>query len=266
MEERKNTIYLLKWLIPWLIFDIIALLLVAIIYTPLTINNSEVICCISYIFVFCLFLGLSIFVGIKKQRRILQPDSAQSSIYSFRNQMAPRLLMRIYDPILSTLIPIWKPSQAYQNALVYSYYGQYDTAREELLKIEWDKFPPFVQSYKKYIEALHVYLEKKDFNLGLDLAKEALRLHRYTSIIPGQKLLYSNYTTLIEIGQLLNGNLDGKIVISLEKKIKRYPVLFKVLIAWALEKAYNQMGKTEQADQMRAYLNQTAPHCIAFAR
>jgi tetratricopeptide (TPR) repeat protein len=173
-------------------------------------------------------------------------------------------MARIYNQLFSMVLPLWKPSQAYRNALIYSYYGNFETAREELQKVEWGKYPPFVQSEKKYIEALAAFLEKKDFKQGLDLAKEALKLHEFASYIPGRRYLYLRFTTLIGIGQLLNGDQDTTILTSLEKEFRRYPVFSKVLIAWGLEKAYNQMGDIHQAEQMRAFINDTAPHCVAF--
>jgi len=231
-----------------------------------SINIHEIKCCIAYVIFLFLFGGLFILISMKRRNRLFQSESPQALISTFYNSAGPRFLTRISIKMLSIFIPYWKPARSYQNALIYTYYGQFDAARAELANYEWEKFPPYVQSDKKYIEALIAYLEQKDFKEGFELSIEALKLHQFSAIIPGKKILYSRFITLIEIGQLLNGNQDTGIVFSLERKFKRFPLMLKIPIAWALEKAYIQIGDTQKANQMRVFLNATAPHCVAFAQ
>ncbi len=263
MEQKKNTNYLLKLYIPGLIFD--GIILAILIYYSILDNQlrSFLQFMVGFILFFGLIFGFVFYVTNIRYHRKLQSESPEPLIAYFEAQQYPRFLAPIFSRFI---FPYHKLTIAYTRALAYTYYGQFAAAREELEKVDWGKSPPMFQASRKYVETLHVYLEKKDFQGGLERAQETYKLRQVASFIPFSKMASNFYKTLVEIGLILNGNLDTTIITSLEKKFKWYPVLSKVLIAWALEKAYNQMGKTEQANQMRAYLNQTAPHCIAFAR
>ena len=260
MEQRINTNYILKTLVPLLLFDLIVLIIVFT-YFSMTLKSGLVFC-LSFTVIFCLFLVVTLLSTFARQKRLFQSNSPERLISSFIYP-GPRLIIRIYNPILS-LIPLWRPSQVYRNALFYTYYGQYDTAREEISKIKWEELPPIGQAHKKYIEALLAFLEEKDFKHGLELAQQAYNLQEVSPLIPGRNFLYSSYKALTEIGEILNGEQDTEIISSLEKKFKRYPILSKILIAWALEKAYYQTGDIQQAQEMRKFLTVNAPYCVAF--
>jgi hypothetical protein len=263
MIKKQNTEFLLKWFVPLLFFDGLMLALL------FALNLITFLAEIKFFFL-CIFIltiyGILLFIFIrKKQGRLLQSETPEPIISSYFYPIGPRFLTRFYSIVIPIIIPIWKPAKAYQNALFYTYYGKFEAAQEELDKIEWEKFPPMVQSDKKYIEALFAFLAKKEYKQGLELAREALRLHEYSWFIPGRKILYSRYTTLIEIGEVLNGNENSEIICSLEKKFNRHPLLNKLLIGWALENAYHRLGDIQKAEQMRLFIEHIAPHCVVFA-
>jgi hypothetical protein len=263
MIKKQNTEFLLKWFVPLLFFDglMLALLFALILITVLAKIKFFFLC----IFILTLY-GILLFIVIhKKQDRLLQSETPEPIISSYFYPVGPRFLTRFYSIVIPIIVPIWKPAKAYQNALFYTYYGKFEAAQEELDKIEWEKFPPMVQSDKKYIEALFAFLEMNNVKQGLELAQEALRLHEYAGFIPGRKILYSRYTTLIEIGEVLNGNENSEIISSLEKKFNRHPLLNKILIGWVLKTAYLRMGYTQKAEQMRFFIKHSAPHCVVFA-
>jgi tetratricopeptide (TPR) repeat protein len=269
MEEKQNAKYLLKLFIPGIALGALDIIICGIILADV-IKDKQIVLFLSCLVVLLLFFGLEGYLVMKwANRRIgqaLQSESPQPLIsiseYRFFSHSLGRFLNKLYLKI----IPGLKTSQVIGKAMAYTYWGQFDQAREELRKVEWEKQPPMYQSLAIYIKALHEYLERNDFKQGMELAKDSYRLVQLPSFIPGRNWFYRDTITLIEIGQILNENPDATTMVKLEAKFKRGRIMIKPLIAWALEKAYNQMGKTEQANQMRAYLNQTAPHCIAFAK
>ena len=104
-------------------------------------------------------------------------------------------------------------------------------------------------------------MEKHDFRQGINLAKEARRLTEVSKSFPGANVSLNSYDIAIDIGELLSGNSDPSIVIRLESKITKSPMMMKVLVAWGLEGFYNQSGQVEQAQRMREIIINFAPHC-----
>jgi hypothetical protein len=155
---------------------------------------------------------------------------------------------------------------AFSKALGYTLYGLFDSARAEVEKIDWEQKPPIWQALKVYLQALWAYLEKHDFQQGTILAKEARRLAEVSSSFPGAKRSLSSYDAIVEIGELLSGNTDPTIVTRLRKRLRRLPILVKVLIAWGLEGFYDRSGDVKQAQEMRDLLTKLAPHCKGLSR
>jgi hypothetical protein len=265
VEKRQNTAYILKVFIPWILFDI---LVAAIILRSVlgSIQKNEIICFTTYFFILILGISVILWSEVSRRNRLFQANSPDLLIASSGSPVGPHFLNRASKQIVSALVPVWKPYETAQKATYYCYFGQFDSARQELEKIQWDKFPPMVRADKAFVEALFAYLEKKDFTQGLELSREAMRLHQLSEFIPGKPIFYSKYVTLVEIGQALNGDSSEQLRKSLEKKARRSPLVSRLLVAWALENTYRRMGEVQKAIAVRAFLMKTAPYCKAFSR
>ena len=265
MEKRQNTAYILKIFLPWILFDIIvaAIILRSVLSSM---QKNEILCFTTYFFILILGISVILWAEVSRRNRLFQENSPDLLIASSSSPVGPHFLNRARERIVSALVPVWKPYNTAQKAIYYCYYGQFDSARHELEKIQWDKFPPMVRADKAFVEALFAYLEKIDFMQGLELSREAVRLHQLSAFIPGKPIFYSKYTTLVEIGQALVGDSSEQLRKSLEKKARRSPLVSRLLIAWALEKTYRRMGEVQKAISVRAFLMKTAPYCKAFAR
>ena len=132
---------------------------------------------------------------------------------------------------------------AFSKALVYTLYGRFDSARSEIGRVNWQGKPPMVQAQKTILEAWWAYLEQHDFERGLLLAQQARKLTDVSTAFPGAGFSLSAYDAAIEVGQLLTNQADPTTVASLETKVRRFPALMKVLVAWGLETYYRQSGQ-----------------------
>ena len=264
MEKRQNTAYILKIFVPWILFDI---LVAAIILRSVLgeMQKNEILCFTTYFFILILGICVILWAEVSRRNRLFQANSPDPLIATSGSPVGPHFLRQAGKRIVSALVPVWKPYETAQKATYYCYYGQFDSAREELERIQWDKYPPMVRADKAFVEALFAYLEKMDFMQGLELSQEAVRLHQLSAFIPGKPIFYSKYTTLVEIGQALMGDSSEQIRKSLEKKARRSPLASRLLIAWALEKTYRRMGEVQKAIAVRAFLMKSAPYCKAFS-
>ncbi len=105
----------------------------------------------------------------------------------------------------------------------------------------------------------------RDYPTGLELAEISIRMAQVGRIFPFRNWSNRGNRSLVEIGKVLCGDLSSDAVATLEVGIKRNRLMARIPIAWALEKAYIQRGDTQKANQMRVFLNASAPYCAAFA-
>ncbi len=88
-------------------------------------------------------------------------------------------------------------------AQVYAYYGMYDSATEQINVIDWTKKPNRLKSFETRYQAIIQYIRYQNFNQGLDLANESLRLGKFNF---GKE----SYKIIIQVGEVLNGDVDDK--------------------------------------------------------
>jgi len=249
MEKRQNTWYLPRQWIPAVILAVI--LLVALGGRLLQGDYLPVILVVG---VTGSIIGWVWYSTFAKIGRLLQASS-------------PQPLLAYYESRLGkAAIADREANLAFSKALVYTLYGRFESAKTEIDNVDWEQKPPLVRAQRTFLQALWAYLERHDFQQGLVLAQEARKLAEVSSRFPGAGISLSAFDAAIEIGQVLSGNPESRLVSNLETKVQRFPALMKVLVAWGLEGFYQQSGRTEQAERMRELLTKLAPHCKGLSR
>lgn len=175
-----------------------------------------------------------------------------------------RELLKYYDNIFSKQIPNLSDQDAwltYSKCVACCYYGEFDKAMQMLNGISWNTKSPYIQSLELSIKALVCYLQSKDYKEGLRLSMLAQQLGHVPNQVPGNKKTQSFYESYILVGELLNGNIESNIIVSLEGKYNESPMLVKLLIGYCLSKVYMKMNMTEKAEEKIQFFKQIAPHC-----
>jgi hypothetical protein len=125
-KEKRNRNYILRILIPGIVFDVFVFLVI-LIYSVL--GNEQQLFLVFIIFLL-LIITLEFFVAIKwinqKLLRGLQAQSPEQLIWIYEY----RGLARWYDKIFSKIIPGWTSSHAFSKAVARVYWGEFDLARE----------------------------------------------------------------------------------------------------------------------------------------
>lgn len=249
MEKRQNTWYLLRqWILPL----ILGVILVIALGWRLLQGDYWII--ISIIAITGTVVGWVLYSSITQVGKLLQAP-------------APQPLLAYYDRRLGkAMIAERDANLSFSKALVYTLYGDFESAKTEVDKVNWKQKPPLVQAQKTLLEALWAYLEQNDFQRGLVLAQEAQKMAEVSSTFPGASISLSAYDAVIEIGQVLSGNPEPEVVSSLETRVKRFPVVIKILVVWGLEGYYRQSAHGEQAARMRELLTKLGPYCKGLSR
>lgn len=243
MEKKQNTSFLLKQWIP------IVILLGIFLYAVVALIQRG-----NYIIILAMAIA-----GIFLWRTY---SGATAEFNKLLKSSSPQPLIDFYDKKFSQAkIPHKDAHLVFSKAFAYTLYGYFDSARAEVDKINWEQKPPFFQAQNKYLLALWACLEDHDFRQGVDLAKQARRLANISKSFPGAKASLDAYDTVIDIGELLSGNSHPNTVARLESKIKKSPVVMKILAAWGLEGFYIQSGQAEEAKKVHEILTTFAPYC-----
>lgn len=249
MEKKHNTAFLLLQWIPVVILWGLLLFGMSVLirrdnYLPIIV----VIAMTGAIFVWVYFNTFS------QIDRLLKASSSQPLVDHYDKRLGRSPLLPNKDAIL-----------AFSKSLIYTLYGDFENAKLEVNKVNWEEKPPLVKAQRLFLQALWAYLEAHDFQQGVHLAKEARQLTDMSSSFPGARRSLSAYDMVIEVGELLSGSSEPNIVASLENRLQQFPVLMKLIAAWGLEGFYNQSGQPEQARKMRELLNNLAPYCKGLA-
>ncbi|CDH91524.1 putative transmembrane protein [Clostridium botulinum B str. Eklund 17B (NRP)] len=173
-------------------------------------------------------------------------------------------LLKYYDNVFSKHITNISDQDAwltYSKCLVCCYYGEFDKAMQILNGINWSSKSPYIQSLELSIKALMCYLQSKDYKEGLRLSMLSQQLGHASNNISGNKKTQSFYESYILVGELLNGNIESNIIVSLEGKYNESPVLVKLLIGHCLSKVYIKMNMKEKAEEKIRFCKKIAPHC-----
>jgi len=250
MEKKQNNAYLLR---QWA--------LVVILWIILLFGFSRLIRQGNYlpIIVFIAITAVAIagwvaFKTLSQFNRLLKASSPQPLIDYYNKRLGRLPLLPNKDAIL-----------AFSKSLIYTLYGDFENAKTEVNKVNWEQKLPLVKAQKLFLQALWAYLETHDFQRGVKLAREARGLTEVSSSFPGARRSLGTYDMVIEIGELLSGNSEPNLVHNLEKRFQQFPVLMKLMAAWRLEGFYNQSGRPEQGRKMRELLTSLAPYCKGLA-
>ncbi len=245
MEKKHNTAYLLRQWIP-----VIILWIILLVGMSGLIRQGNYLPVIALIAITAAIVGWVYFKTFSQINRLLKDPSSKPFIDYYDKRLGKSPLLPNKDAIL-----------AFSKSLIYTLYGDFENAKVEVNKVNWEQKPPLFKAQRLFLQALWAYLETHDFQQGLNLAKEARRLTEVSSSFPGARRSLGAYDMAIEIGELLNGNSEPNLVHNLEKRFQQFPVLMKLVTAWGLEGFYNQSGQPEQARKMRELLTNLAPYC-----
>ena len=173
---------------------------------------------------------------------------------------SPQPLIDHYNEMLDKVPEI---HLAFPKSLAYTLYGYFDAAKLGIDRVDHQQKPqpPIFQAQKAYLQAPWTCLEKRDFQQGLNLSKEARCLAEVPSALPNSFISLSSFDAAIEIGELLNRNPDPNLLPSLHKRLQNFPPTMKVIVAWGLERFHRRSGQIKQAQEMRALLTKFGPHC-----
>jgi hypothetical protein len=199
-----------------------------------------------------LLVGVIKFVVGNKLKRLLQSSSADDLVAFYKKK------------IRKGLMPDSDAWLAHSCGLVYTLYGDYDAARTNLQKIDWTQRAPLIQACGRCLEALLCYFDTKEYQKGLELARQAQQLGTVSEMFPGAKTSAAAFQSYVEIGEVLCDQATSATVKSLEEKMKKLPAIGCLLVAWGLNNAYRKSGNITQADVMAEYIRKTAPHCRAI--
>jgi len=249
MEKKQNTAYLLR---QWILVGIIWIIL--LFGMSGLIRQGNYLPVIAPIVMTGAIVGWVYFRNFSQINRLLQASSATPLIDYYDKRLGKAPLLPNKDAIL-----------AFSKSLIYTLYGDFESAKVEVNKVHWEQKPPLLKAQYLFLQALWAYLETNDFQQGVNLAKEARGLTEVSSSFPGARRSLGAYDMAIEIGELLSGNSGPNIVHNLEQRLQQFPVLMKLVAAWGLEGFYNLSGQPEQARKMRELLTSLAPYCKGLA-
>jgi hypothetical protein len=152
------------------------------------------------------------------------------------------------------------PLAAYMCGLVFSLYGEYDNARDELANVSWANFPPMYDGFRTYVLSIIAILEKKDFSKALDLALEARDLCVVPAGFPGVTTSRQAFDAHVLACELLARHSDSTAV-DLEAALKNLAETAPVIPLWSLAQHYIRNGKTHAANAHIAALRRLVPNC-----
>jgi hypothetical protein len=150
---------------------------------------------------------------------------------------------------------------AYMCGLTFSFYGEYDKAREELARVSWTNIPPMYDGFRTYVLSIVALLEEKDFRKALDLAIEARELCRASALLPGAATSKRALDAHVLACELLAMPANKDTVLALEKALRTLSGVAPVMPAWSLRQYYNRIGDKQSATAHMAILKRLVPNC-----
>jgi len=177
----------------------------------------------------------------------------------FRNQTAEQAVS--YYRRNRSKLPITRASVAYMSALAMSFYGEFKSARNELIEIPWDDLPPLYQGLRTHVLTVIAILERRDYREALDLAYETRELSRTRSAFPGSKKSRSAIEALVDATEVLAGSGNDQALGRLEGAVPKLPPLARLIPAFALAHHYAEHGDERNALKYHAMISRVAPYC-----
>ncbi len=178
----------------------------------------------------------------------------------FRDRTPDRVIANYHATLLrakSRGIAHADAAAAHLSALAATIYGQFDRAREELAKVDWDKAPAMYQSHRLHVLALIAILEKQDAEAALQLNAKASALEQ-TEAAGSVPLLHD----AIEVAA---GSADEAAVKRTELGAGRKSGALPAICDWALWLHFYRLGQSADADRYRERLRAAAPYFVGLS-
>lgn len=245
---KKNDMYFLKrWCKTLLIISpIIFIFIWSIFESPKNIKQLSISIIVAMVFIY-----------------FIRKDGKKSIDKCFQCETSNQIIGR-YDKIMNSRFSIITDKDAflmYLKSLAFCYYGEFDKVDEMLEKVKWKDRSPYIQSLEISLKALRCYLDFKDYKEGLRLSVIAKELGDTSDKIPGSTKTKDFYETYIQVGELLNGNIQNSVIESLEIKSKKAPIFVKILILYCLSKVYTKLDLPDKAKEKIDHCKRIAPYC-----
>jgi hypothetical protein len=143
---------------------------------------------------------------------------------------------------------------AYLSALAATFFGEFDRAREELARVEWDKVPPMYRGHRLYVLATLALLEETDYPKALRLAAQAKELESQS---PGGGL-----QLLDDVIRLVAEGATPERMARLERAANKQHGLIPGMCAWALAVHYKRNDLPDKASDYKVLLQLSIPHSV----
>jgi len=194
------------------------------------------------------FVLLKAFIGNRIKQHFKKP-SAES-------------VLNFYDKTFkSARIPESEFFKAQAKSIALSLYGEFDEGILMVSQFDMTQKAPLYQAAQIIAIVINNYLQKANLPEALTLAKKAKELAKISKIAPGSKTSEKTYTTYVEIGEILNNNLNNEIIKHLEQGFLNSTFILKIQIAWALGIVYTKTNNLTNKKEMLDFLTKNAPYC-----
>ena len=245
----RNTRYLAaRWAVA-----IVSMIIVALMFSSSLREGRVWSVVLPLIVVMLLLIVIRSRTGERKIRSLLQSRTPDDLVQHYRRTIRTGVI-RDGDAML-----------AHACALAYMLYGYYPAARSELGRIDWERRDPLIRAAGRSAEALLYYFFTRDYERGVEVAREARDLARIPGVFPGSRTSAAAFDTIVEIGEILCERYGDQTIASLERSMAKLPVTGKLLAAWGLAVAYHRNGDDAKRQTMQKFLHEAAPHCVALS-
>lgn len=238
---KRNNKYLLRLWIP-----IVILLILVGVGSFLITSKDSTYAIIPVVVFICFFIIISRGkTGVKEALQHNTPSKLIDTIVAPLKRTPERQVRESYT--------------AYNTALSYVFYGDYEKAIEIMNTIDWKTKEPMFQALNFNIRSLVNYFNNET-HLGLSNARRAKALAT-TSAFPGAKKSIETYDAYVEVGEVLSRVSNDHTIQSLELKFNKLPLLPKLIIAWGLMNGYKQRNEMNGYNKMLEFCEINAPYC-----
>lgn len=151
---------------------------------------------------------------------------------------------------------------AQSRAIAYALYGNGREAMSALAEVSWGGRAPLVQAVGLSAEGIVELLCRRDARRALELHTKARALASVSSSLPGAAQSERHHGACIAVCEALLNTESPTSLNWLEEAAAdaRFPQL-QLLASFGLAAALDHAGNVERASQLRAQIDDVAPHC-----
>ncbi len=214
-----------------------------------------------------LIVGVSVTAGILLAR--WRQESVRSGYVKALQQPTPDALLQVVERSMSMsrALPDIDALSAQSKALAYALYGMEREAARALEGVQWSAKAPLIQAIGLSAEGIIALLCHRDIPQALELTRKARARASIHEALPGAAQTERYHNTCVAVAEVLQNVESPRSVKWLEESAAdaRFPPL-QLLASFGLRVALERAGNLERAAQLRAFLQQTAPHCAPLHR